>query len=119
MNLYKSLVRFSLLKIVAIFVGLSFLLRGYLLFYYQNEVTFNFNECIKIILLGLAFDIITAFYFIWFAALYYLFLPRKLFQNSINQTLIKIIYFCFLLIIIFAVFSEIVFLMSLMPASIS
>ena len=109
MNIYKFLTKCSLLKIAALFVGLAFLLRGYLLFRYQDEVTFNFVESVKIILVGLTFDTITAFYFIWFAALYYLIIPRKLFPHSLNQNFIKIIYFIFLLIVIFAIFAEIVF----------
>ena len=105
----KNIFDTSWLKILIIFIFLSFSLRIILLTQYFNEITISTIEIIKIFSIGLFFDCLTACYFAILPFIYFTLLPQKIFNHKRHQIFLKIIYFIFINIIIFSVFSEIVF----------
>jgi len=108
-NYRKNIFDASWLKILIIFIFLSFFLRIILLTQYFNEITISTIEIIKIFSIGLFFDCLTACYFAILPLIYFTLLPQKIFNHQKHQIFLKIIYFIFINIIIFSVFSEIVF----------
>ena len=108
-NFRKNIFDISWLKILIIFIFLSFSLRIILLTQYFNEITISTIEIIKIFSIGLFFDCLTACYFAILPFIYFTLLPQKIFNHKRHQIFLKIIYFIFINIIIFSVFSEIVF----------
>jgi phosphoglycerol transferase MdoB-like AlkP superfamily enzyme len=108
-NFNKNIFNTSWLKILAIFIFLSFSLRLILAVQYFNEITISSTEIIKVLLIGLFFDSLTVCYFAILPLIYFILLPQKIFNHKKHQIFLAIIYFIFINIIIFSIFSEIVF----------
>ena len=108
-NFNKNIFNISWLKILIIFIFLSFSLRLILAVQYFSEITFSITEIIKIFSIGLFFDCLTLCYFAILPLIYFCLLPQKIFNHRKHQIFLAVIYFIFINIIIFSIFSEIVF----------
>jgi len=96
-------------RIFLIFITLSFFLRTFFLFIERKEIVFSTLLLVKIYFIGLFFDILTISYIAALPLLYYILVSPKIFNLTAHQLLVKIAYFCFLSVIIFSVFSEVIF----------
>ena len=105
----RNIFNISWLKILIIFIFLSFSLRLILSIQYFSEITISTIEIIKIFSIGLFFDCLTLCYFAILPSIYFILLPQKIFNHKKHQIFLAIIYFIFINIIIFSIFSEIVF----------
>ncbi len=101
--------QFSWIKIFIIFALLSLSLRGYFLFREKADIDFSLLLLIKILSLGLFFDLLTVAYIAVIPILYYTFVSHGFFHSRHHQTANKIFYFLFLVVITFSFFAEIIF----------
>lgn len=100
---------FSWLKIFTIFAGMSFLLRTFFLLRQKAEINFSLLALIKTYSLGFFFDTLALSYIAALPLAYYTFVPHKFFNHKKHQTANRVFYFIFLFVIVFSIFSEVVF----------
>ncbi len=108
-KLYQSLKASSWAKIFAIFATFSFLLRLFFLICERTEIDFSATVLLKVFVTGLFFDILSLAYIAAIPLTYYAIISSKIFNSKKHQTANRIFYFLFLFVIVFSVFSELVF----------
>ncbi|MFM7620451.1 MAG: LTA synthase family protein [Alphaproteobacteria bacterium] len=110
---FKNFLKNFWFKFFLIFSGANLLLRLYFIFIERQEFSFSAIEVIKILseifFIGLFFDALTLAYLAFIPILYYNLVTNKFFNNSKHLIFVKICYFIFLNILVFAFFAEIIF----------
>ena len=96
-------------KIFLIFASVSFLLRTVFLVWERNSIDFSAALLIKVYSVGIFFDLLALLYILILPFAYYSLVPAKFFNHKIHQRANWFFYFLFLFVIIFSVFSEVVF----------
>lgn len=96
-------------KIFIIFASISLSLRVVFLIWQRADIEINLLTIAKAFVLGLFYDIVTLTYISLIPIAYYTLIPTKFFNSSKQQKVNQILYFLFLVVIIFAAVSEIVF----------
>ncbi len=99
----------SWLKIFTIFAAISFLLRTFLLIEQKADIDFSALALLKTYSLGFFFDILTLSYIAALPLAYYTFVPSKFFNHKKHHIVNCVFYFIFIFVIIFSIFSEVVF----------
>ncbi|MDD7915698.1 LTA synthase family protein [Polaribacter ponticola] len=102
--------RFSLLKTFAfIYLTFAFIVRLCLYFYAFNHIDFSFINLIKILGIGLFFDIGSLAYFLALYAFYLLLIPVKFHGSKLDKIITKFSFGLFVFIITFSFLAEIPF----------
>ena len=96
-------------KFFVIFVVLSFALRTVFLFLERTKIDLSAMLLLKIYSIGFFFDLLSLSYIALIPLAWYTFIPSKIFSAKKHQIANRILYFLFLFVIIFSIFSEVVF----------
>lgn len=112
-NFFSQLTKNFWIKFFIIFASANFILRLYFSFIERQEFTFKIASLLKVFIeifsIGLFFDALTLGYLAFIPILYYSLVSTKFFNNHKHLIFVKICYFIFLNILVFAFFAEIIF----------
>jgi phosphoglycerol transferase MdoB-like AlkP superfamily enzyme len=105
-NKISTLLAYSWVKILLIFIAIAFSTRTIFLIQQAKEIDISLVLILEIYAIGLLFDIIAFCYISIIPLAYYLAVPQRFFNKKSHQIFLKISYFIFLTIIIFSAFAE-------------
>jgi len=105
--LQKTKNRFTLLYgFFFSFLVISFFIRLFLMLVEINEVNFEFIILVKMLIIGLFYDLVTAFYFFIPLAIYLFLVPKRVYNTKIHRVVLYVITVFTLFIMLFNGVSE-------------